>query len=657
MKRYQYTPWDGHQEPFQLHPDDMLQELSDDLMRHGNLKSALRNLMRRGMRGPTGGGFEGIRELLERLKEQSQQRLERYNLASTIDDLNRRLEDILQKERSALQKELANKKAKGAPKKEAKKKLKSLDQLPQGFAGKIQKLQDYEFSSEEAAKAFQELMESLKQQAMGSYFKDLTQRLKDMTPEEMQQLKEMLADLNAMMDQKIWGEKPDFEGFMRKYGHMFGSNPPRSLEELIDRLEGQSARMQSLFNSLPEDLRRELEEMLGAALPSAELAAELAELRANLDFLSPAERKEYSFSGNDPIPLERAMELMEELQKIDTLQDQFETLNRGGRLEDIDEGMLEDILGPEGRRELEKMKELEKELEKAGYLQRRGDRLELTPKAIRKIGIKALLNIFDRLQIGRHGGHEMDRRGVGVEATHETKAYEFGDSMRLHLPQTLMRSLHRNGPGTPLRLHPQDFEIYQEDRLTQCATVLMLDQSRSMGYNGCFEAAKRVALALHSLISTRYPRDHLYLVGFSEYAQELRYEDIPEVTWGMYSQGTNMHHALMIARKLLSRHPWGRKQVIMITDGEPTAHLEQGLAYFNYPPSYRTLQQTLREVRHCTKAGIVINTFMVEQDPRLMSFVHELTKINHGRAFFSSPSHLGEYIVTDYIANKRRRIS
>ncbi|MBI2877901.1 MAG: VWA domain-containing protein [Candidatus Tectomicrobia bacterium] len=657
METFQYSRWDNTQHPFRIDPDDLLNELADDLMKHGDLKAALRSVMRRGMRGQMGSGFEGIREMIQRLKQQKQQRLERYDLNSIFNDLNRRLEQILRQERATLRKQAKDGRAGKSQKKEASRKLKSLDRLPQSFAGRIQGLQDYSFADAEAGKAFQELMDSLKQQALGSYFKELAQRLREMTPEEIQQLKQMLADLNDLMDRKIWGERPDFEGFMRKHGHLFGAHPPQSLEELIQRLQEQSARLSALFQSLPTDLRDALEEMLEAAWMDPEMAAELAELAANLDFLHPAERKGYPFSGQDPLPLEKAMALMDELQKIDTLQDQIEALGKKGRLEEVDEKLLEEILGPEGKRELEKLKALEKELEEAGYLRRQGNRLELTPKAIRKIGLKALLNIFDRLKASRQGGHRTDRRGLGVEATHETKAYEFGDPLRLHLQQTLMRSVHRGGPGTPIQIRPEDFEVYREDQLTQCSTVLMLDQSHSMGLNGYFEAAKRVTLALHSLIQTQYPRDHLYVIGFSDLAREIRCEEIPETTWNTYTQGTNMHHALMIARKLLSRSRSGQRQIIMITDGEPTAHLEHGQSFFNYPPSHRTLQQTLLEVKRCTQEEIVINTFMLEQDPRLMKFIHEVTKINRGRAFFSSPSHLGEYIVTDYITHRRRRIA
>ncbi|GIX48143.1 MAG: hypothetical protein KatS3mg131_2354 [Candidatus Tectimicrobiota bacterium] len=683
MRRYRYSSWDGTQDPFAMDADELMDAMADELMSHGDASRALRNLMRRGMQGRMGSGFEGLRRMLERLKQQSRERLERYNLASVIDELKKRLDEILHMERRAL--EAAGREApqeggeagkapdaatssplqatpaqpSSSPRSAAdpwrQERLQFLDQLPPDFAGRVQALSDYEFFSPEAQQAFDALMEMLKQQALGTMFRDLAQRLASMTPQELQRLKEMLADLNHMLDQQIWGEEPDFEGFMQKYGDLFGPQPPQSLEELVQQLASRMAHMQALFNSLPEEVREELQQMLASALQDEELAAELAELQANLDFLASDERRAYEFTGQEAVPLEQALRLMDELHTIDRLQEQLAAAERRGSLEDIDAEALERILGPEGRQELEKLRELERLLEQAGYLRRKGDRLELTPKGIRKLGLKALQEIFNRIKMGRYGGHPTARRGPGVEATHETKRYEFGDHFHLDLQQSIMNAVRRQGKGVPVRVHPDDFEVYENDNLNQCSTVLMLDQSRSMGLNGCFDAAKKVALALHSLIKMQFPRDTLYVIGFAEYAHELRHEDIPTASWGSYYPGTNMHHALMLARRLLSRHRHGQRQILMITDGEPTAHLEQGLAYFNYPPSWRTIEQTLLEVKRCTKEGIVINTFMMEQDPYLMRFVQEITRINRGRAFFSSPHHLGEYIVMDYLNNKRRR--
>ena len=687
MRSYRYSRWDGTQESPPVDGEDLMDAMADELASHGDFRQALRNLMQRGMQGRMGSGFEGIREMIERLKQQSRERLERYNLASLVDELKERLDDIIQQEKDALNPppqgqpgdegasgaQASGESAEGSGQAGAaapaeasdqggqsgsgdhQQRRAFMDELPDDFAARVKALQSYDFFDPQAQQAFDELMEMLKQQAMGNAMRDMAQRFADMSPEERQRLKEMIADLNRMLDQQVWGEQPDFNGFMQKYGDMFGPNPPQSLEELTQRMASQMAQMQSLFNSLPEDLRQELQEMLSAAFEDEELAAELAELQANLDFLAADERPSYEFSGDADVPLEQAMQLMDELQKVDNLQQQLADVGKSGSLQDVDAETLEAILGPEGRQELEKLKELERRLEEAGYLKRQGDRLELTAKGVRKIGAKVLRDIFNRLKIGRHGGHRTDRRGIGIEARLDTKAYEYGDPFSLHLQQSLMNAVQRQGKGAPVRLAPEDFEVYREENLNQCATVLMLDQSRSMGLNGCFDAAKKVALALHSLIKMQYPKDNLYVIGFAEYASELRHEDIPASSWGSYYPGTNMHHALMIARRLLSRSRHGQRQVLMVTDGEPTAHLEQNLAYFNYPPTWRTIEQTLQEVKRCTREGIVINTFMMEQDPYLMRFVQEITKINRGRAFFSSPSHLGQYVVTDYLNNKRRR--
>ena len=689
MRSYRYSRWDGTQESLPVDGEDLMEAMADDLASHGDLRQALRNLMQRGMQGRMGSGFEGIREMIERLKQQSRERLERYNLASLVDELKERLDNIIQQEKEALSppqqqgqqgdeaatgSQASGEPADGAAQQGAQggspeasgqsgqagtgdnqERREFMDQLPEDFASRVKSLQPYNFFDPQAQQAFDELMEMLKQQAMGNAMRDMAQRFADMSPEERQRLKEMIADLNRMLDQQVWGEQPDFNGFMQKYGDMFSGNPPQSLEELTQQMASRMAQMQSLFNSLPEDLRQELQEMLSAAFEDEELAAEMAELQANLDFLAADERPSYEFSGDADVPLEQAMHLMDELQKVDALRQQLQDVGKAGSLQDIDAETLEAILGPEGRQELEKLRELERRLEEAGYLKRQGDRLELTAKGVRKIGSKVLRDIFNRLKIGRNGGHRTDRRGIGIEARLDTKAYEYGDRFSLHLQQSLMNAVQRQGKGAPVRILPEDFEVYRDENLNQCSTVLMLDQSRSMGLNGCFDAAKKVALALHSLIKIQYPKDSLHIIGFAEYASELRHEDIPSSSWGSYYPGTNMHHALMIARRLLSRSRHGQRQVLMVTDGEPTAHLEQNLAYFNYPPTWRTIEQTLQEVKRCTREGIVINTFMMEQDPYLMRFVQEITKINRGRAFFSSPSHLGQYVVTDYLNNKRRR--
>lgn len=286
----------------------------------------------------------------------------------------------------------------------------------------------------------------------------------------------------------------------------------------------------------------------------------------------------------------------------------------------------------------------------------RGDRYELTPKGMRKIGQKALEDIFDQLKQDRVGRHESDFKGMGQERGEDTKRYEFGDPFHLHLERTLSNAIRRESAGVPVKLTPDDFEVFQTRYSTQASTVLMLDVSWSMGLRGSFFAAKKVALALSNLIKTQYPRDSLYVIGFSRYAKEIKADTLAMSSVDEYAYGTNMQQAFMLARKLLSRHKGGNRQIVMISDGEPTAHMEGGHVYFEYPPSQRTLDVTLQEVRRCTREKIVINTFMLERNFYMMQFIDQLTKINRGRAFYTTPEQLGKYVLVDYLSNKRKKV-
>jgi uncharacterized protein with von Willebrand factor type A (vWA) domain len=355
--------------------------------------------------------------------------------------------------------------------------------------------------------------------------------------------------------------------------------------------------------------------------------------------------------------MREAMKLMDEMQEMEQLESQLRRAQTPADLAKIDPAEVERLLGEESARDLERLREIAKKLEEAGYLERKGDRLELTARAIRKLGDKALRDIFAHLKRDRFGRHAVERRGAGGDPTDEAKPYEFGDPFLLDLKETLMNAVERNGAGTPLRLTPQDFEVFRTELSTQASTVVMLDMSRSMINNGYFLPAKKVALALTALIRGQFPRDSLWILGFSLYAREFKAEDLPRLAWTEWNIGTNMHHGFQLSRQLLGRQKGGNKQIIMITDGEPTAHMEGLEAAFSYPPTKRTFDETLKEVQRCTREGITINTFMLEQSRMLTAFVEQITRINRGRAFFSRPEHLGEYILVDYVNNKRRSIA
>ena len=255
------------------------------------------------------------------------------------------------------------------------------------------------------------------------------------------------------------------------------------------------------------------------------------------------------------------------------------------------------------------------------------------------------------------GNHAVPEEGRFGERLEQTKSFEFGDPFQVHMPRTLRNAIARNGPSTPVQLQPEDFEIYRSEMITSTATAMLVDLSWSMALRGSFQAAKKVALALHNLITTQYPKDRFYIIGFAAYAKELKPQDLPYLQWDEYVLGTNMQHALMLAEKKLAKHQCGSKQIIMISDGEPTAHLENGQAQFAYPPTHETIRATLKAVKHCTTRGIAINTFMLETSEFLRAFMDEIARINGGRVFYTSPDELGEYILVDYVQHKRKKLA
>ncbi|PYN14177.1 MAG: VWA domain-containing protein [Candidatus Rokuibacteriota bacterium] len=648
---FRYSRWDGTQNLYDLDADDLLAAMSDDLMSDGDLWSALRRMFQRGTQDPQGQRMPGIQDLLDRLRKRRQEQLNRYDLGSALDDIKKKLDEILKTERAGIERQVQE------PGERARK-LDALDKLPPEPAGRIKELQDYNFTDKDAERQFQELMKSLQQQMMQPFMQGMKQALDGMSADDMKRMREMLRDINRMLRQRAEGDEPDFDAFKEKWGQNFPN--VESLDELLDQIARQTARMQSLMESMSPEQRRQLQEMMSSLFMKDErLEAEMAQFAMHLDELGVTEelRRRYDFRGDDELTMREAMKLMDEMQEMEQLESQLRRAQTPNDLEKIDPAEVERLLGEESARDLERLREIAKKLEEAGYLERKGDRLELTARAIRKLGDKALRDIFAHLKRDRFGRHAVERRGAGGDPTDEAKRYEFGDPFLLDLKETLMNAVERNGAGTPLRLTPEDFEVFRTELSTQASTVVMLDMSRSMINNGYFLPAKKVALALTALIRGQFPRDSLWILGFSLYAREFKAEDLPRLAWTEWNIGTNMHHGFQLSRQLLGRQKGGNKQIIMITDGEPTAHMEGLEAAFSYPPTKRTFDETLKEVQRCTREGITINTFMLEQSRMLTAFVEQITRINRGRAFFSRPEHLGEYILVDYVNNKRRSLA
>jgi len=530
-----------------------------------------------------------------------------------------------------------------------------LDALPEDVGRAIRGLKDYEFVEPKAAQKYEELMKQLQEQVLGSYFKNMRQSLKDLTPEQLERTRQMIRDLNRALKERMEGGEPDFEAFQRQYPELAGQ--AKDWDDLLKQLAMGMAAMRSLWSSMSGEMREQLEELLGAAFDDPGLQSAMNELADTLGQLMPLEGYQHDLSGDDPLTLAEALGLMDEMNQLSDLEDAVRGARDHGDLTGMDPEQVERLAGTKARQSLEELQKMSELLEEAGLIRKDGDRYELTPRGIRKIGQRSLEEIFSTLKRDAFGTHRADARGRGGDPTDELKTYEFGDPFLLDLPGTVRNAVFRGGAGTPVKLQPGDFDVYRTELVTQSATAILVDVSRSMLFRGCFLAAKKVTLALDSLIRSTYPRDDLYIIGFSAYATQLKPADLPRLTWNEYVYGTNMQHAFETARTLLSRSRGKNKQILLITDGEPTAHFEDGKVRFSYPPTKRTFEETLREVVRCTRESITINTFMLARGHYLVDFVNQMSKLNGGRAFHVEPEKLGEFVLIDYVNHKKRRVA
>jgi uncharacterized protein with von Willebrand factor type A (vWA) domain len=660
MGRYRYSRWDGTQVGFELDAYDVFGEITDDLLYHGDLNAALRRMLQSGFEDRNGEQLMGVREMLEKLRRKRRDQLEQFNLGGVYDDIAQELREVVETERGSLDDLASEARQSGDPRRQelteqvVSERQLQLDMLSPDLAGQVKDLQQYEFTSSEARERFDELVDKLRQQIMQQYVDRLSGSMQNMSADDMARMKDMMGELNRMLEQRQRGEEPDFESFMQRYGDFFPENP-QNLDELLEVMAQRMAAMQAMMNSMTPEQRAQLQGLAEQLLEDMDLRWQADQLGQNLRQMFPdmGWNRSFDFYGQDPLNFAEAASLMQQLGDIDQLENLLRGATNPGALAEVDVDRARELLGEDAANSLERMAELTKMLEDAGLIENKEGRFELTPRGIRRIGQNALHDLFKKLSDDKLAQHELQRSGVGHEREYDTKAYEFGDPFNLHIERTVRNAVRRSGGGTPVRLTPDDFEVERTEQMVRSSTVLMLDLSLSMPMRDNFLPAKKVAMALHSLISTTFPRDYLGIVGFSEVARELRAEQLPEVSWD-FVYGTNMQHAFQIARRLLARQS-GTKQVIMITDGEPTAHITaSGEVFFNYPPVHETVEATLREVARCTREGIRINTFMLDPTHHLKSFIEKLTAMNRGRAFFTTPETLGDYVLVDFIEQKRK---
>ena len=529
MLRVRYTAWDGTQE-VRLTVEQLFDKLGDFLSYTDDVQQALDWLLHQGFESE-GTRVLGLDDLLEELRNAMRERLQDVHLREAFAEIRERLDELLEEERDALER--------GEQSERIQRKHERLNALPARLSEALEALRHYDFESELARRAFEDLLDDL-------------------------------------------GELKRLEEFQRRHA---------------DTLRG------------PQGL---------------------------------------SF--------DEAIDLVNELERWKALEDAL----LAGQLDAIDPEALRDLLGTTAARSLELLRAMAGMLSGAGYVTQREGRTTLTPKGVRKLGQLALRDIYQGLLRDRSGGHQTDHRGITQRRPEETRPYAFGEAFELDVVATLRHALAR-GSVRPLRIEPGDFQVHATDRTTTSSTVLLLDMSWSMSWEGRFAAAKRVALALETLIRAKFPRDYFGIVGFYTRAVELKLRDLPEASWNMGDPFTNLQDGLRLAAELLVKHPSANQHVIVITDGQPTAYFLRGRLYCEWPLSFggvsmRAAQETLKEVERVTRRGIVINTFMLDDSPSLRAFVERMTRINKGRALYTRPDRLGQYLLVDYLAKKKKRV-
>jgi uncharacterized protein with von Willebrand factor type A (vWA) domain len=682
---YRYARWDGRQRLPDLSADEILDEISDDLMADGDLGSALRRLLSRGFRrppGPGGDDLRGLDGLLARLREQRTELLQRYELGDVLADVREELAAIEEAERRGIERRLAG----GQPDADdavlrmardlAARRQRQLDELPADLGGRIRGLQAYDFLEPAARERFAALVERLSARMLDAWFEGMSQALRNATPEQLAASREMVRDLDQLLRDRLDGNEPSQErvdAFLARHGGSFPG--ARTLDDIVEQLASRMAAMASLLASMRPEQRAELDSMMDALLRDDRLRWDLAQLASTLDELLPGGLgQRLRFRGDEPLTLESALDQVTRIERLDAMADRLRgALDPGAPwLDDIDLDELRDVAGEDAAADLEALREIVRRLEEAGYIERGPDRMELTPRGTRRLGQRVLDQLFSKIRRDAFGGHATRRSGGLGDRAEGSAPWEFGRPFDLDLRRTLSAGLAREenrpsqrgrgddggragGPRASLTLDPSDFFVHEAEEQSDAATVLLLDMSRSMLLRGCFAAARRVAIALDTLIRTRFPRDTLHVVGFAYYAREIRPGALASLGWTGYEYGTNLQHALILARNLLARSHSSNRTIVVITDGEPTAHLEDGQVEFAYPPTRRTISETLREVARCTREGITINTIMLERSRALAAFVDRMTRLNRGRAFYADPEQLGEYVLVDYVDRRTRR--
>ncbi|MFZ2174090.1 MAG: VWA domain-containing protein [Rhodococcus sp. (in: high G+C Gram-positive bacteria)] len=620
---------------------EALAAIGEDVLGGSSPSRALRELLRRGNRD-----MRGLDDLAAEANRRRRELLKRNNLNGTLEEVRELLDRAVLEERKTLARALDD---------DARFSEMRLAELPPSTALAVQELADYEWRSSQAREDYEKIRDLLGREMLDQRFAGMKQALEGATDEDRQQIREMLEDLNALLDKHSGGAdtQEDFDEFMDKHGEYFPENP-RNVEELLDSLAQRAAAAQRLRNSLSQEQRDELDALAQQAFGDPSLLGQLDRLDQHLRAARPGEdwQGAQRFRGDDGMGLGEGTGALQDIAELESLAQQLSQQYAGAQLDDIDPEALERQLGPEAAADARTLSDLEKALREQGFFDRGADgQWRLSPKAMRQLGQTALRDVAQQLS-SRGGERDTRRAGAMGELTGASREWVFGDTEPWDVTRTITNAVLREPGRVPVRLSVSDVEVMETEQRSQAAVALLVDTSFSMVMEGRWVPMKRTALALNHLISTRFRSDELQLIAFGRHAQVLTPSELAGLD-GAWDQGTNLHHALLLAARHLRRHPNARPVVLIVTDGEPTAHLEpDGFAYFDYPPSARTLGFTVRELDTLARLGAHVTFFRLGEDPGLARVVDRMAERVAGRVVAPGLDGLGAAVVSDYM---RRR--